>query len=91
MTRVLAGICIVGMIALGCAQPSLLAETHGDAFRSNRDGMVANPEPMGAGVEGLDPRSAERVLENYDKGQKAQEHDRAKTRMKDGIVIGEFE
>ncbi len=77
--------------AAACKHPqSAVGESFGDAYRQNRDAMIANPA-AGAqdGPEGLDPRSAEHVLENYSKGQKAQEHPRAKDGGT-GVILGEI-
>ncbi len=52
-------------------------EHWGESYRANRDAMIANP---GAGwqepAQGIDAKTAEHVLENYTKGQEAQEHRR---------------
>ena len=81
-------LCAVG--ALGCAH-SNLDESWGDAYRASRDAMIENPQAGAqAAPEGLDPRSAEHVLENYSKGQRAQEHPRGGVRGARGILIGEM-
>ena len=55
------------VIAMGCAQ-TLLEETWGQSFRETTGDMIANPD---AGIteaeplEGLDPVTAELVIENY--------------------------
>ncbi len=75
----------------GCNTPSAVGEHYGEAVRANRDAMIANPGAPTPTREGLEARSAEHVLENYSKGQEAQEHRRSNGRKGSGIVIGEFE
>ena len=56
-----------GAIAMGCAQ-TLLEETWGQSFRETTEGMVANPDAgttEAEPIEGLDPVTAELVIENY--------------------------
>jgi hypothetical protein len=62
------GVLLLGVaIAMGCA-PTLLDETWGLSFRETTDGMIANPEAgttEAEPIEGLDPLTAELVVENY--------------------------
>lgn len=54
-------------IAMGCVQ-TLLDETWGQSFREATEGMIANPDAgttEATPVEGLDPVTAELVIENY--------------------------
>ncbi len=54
-------------IAMGCAQ-TLLDETWGESFRETTEGMIANPDAgttEAEPIEGLDPVTAELVIENY--------------------------
>ena len=54
-------------IAMGCAQ-TLLEETWGQVFRETTEGMIANPDAgttEAEPIEGLDPVTAELVIENY--------------------------
>ena len=78
-------------LALGCTHDPYLQQEHGEATRSNMEKMAANPaagfqEPH----EGLEPRSTEHVLENYSKGQQAQEHRRPSDR-RTGVFVGDIE
>ena len=62
------GVSLLGVaIAMGCAQ-TLLEETWGQSFREATEGMTANPDAgttEAAPIEGLDPVTAELVIENY--------------------------
>jgi hypothetical protein len=60
-------------IAMGCAQ-TLLEETWGMSVREATEGMIADPDAgttEAAPMEGLDPLTAELVIENY-KGKKGE-------------------
>ena len=62
------GVSLLGVaIAMGCAQ-TLLEETWGQSFREATESMIANPDAgttEAAPIEGLDPVTAELVIENY--------------------------
>ena len=89
--RTLSILPFVAMLCLaGCKTPSAVGEHYGEAVRANQDAMIVNPTPSREAVEGLDPRSAEHVLDNYSKGQKAQKHPRARGKRGTGILVGEI-
>lgn len=77
-------------LVLGCAheRPTRLDEKFGEAYRASFDAMVENP---GAGwqeaEQGIDAMTAEHVLENYEEGQKAQEHHRPSAGG-DSVIFG---
>jgi hypothetical protein len=74
----------------GCVtEPSEVAEHLGNSQRYLRDAQIENPEPLPGRVDGLDPRSAEHVLENYSKGQKAQEHGESRNRAPGSFIFGD--
>ncbi len=62
------GVSLLGVaIAMGCAQ-TLLDKTWGQSFRETTEGMIANPDAgttEAEPIEGLDPVTAELVIENY--------------------------
>ncbi len=62
------GVSLLGVaIAMGCAQ-TLLEETWGQSYRETTEGMIANPDAgttEAEPIEGLDPVTAELVIENY--------------------------
>ena len=54
-------------VAMGCAQ-TLLEETWGQSYRETTESMIANPDAgttEAEPIEGLDPVTAELVIENY--------------------------
>lgn len=78
-------------LGVACASSHSEVDEHfGNAVRANRAAMIENPEPTRT-ARGLDPNTAEHVVENYDEGQKAQEHGKAMDRRTTGIVIGDFQ
>ena len=62
------GVSLLGVaIAMGCAQ-TLLEETWGQSYRETTESMIANPDAgttEAEPIEGLDPVTAELVIENY--------------------------
>ena len=94
MRRLFAGILMVGLCSwggvTGCAKPTPLDDSWGSTTRANHEAMVVNP---GAGQqaahEGIDPRSAEHVLDNYSKGQKSQEHAGGQKDRRTGVFLGD--
>ncbi len=62
------GVSLLGVaIAMGCAQ-TLLDETWGQSYRETTESMIANPDAgttEAEPIEGLDPVTAELVIENY--------------------------
>jgi hypothetical protein len=88
----LATVTLAGLGLTGCADPSLVEQTYGDAYRTNKHQMTANPEAGSQPLhEGMDPLTTEQVLDAYVRGQKAQEQRRPGKSRGPGIVIGEFE
>lgn len=76
------------VFGLGCAGKKHLSDDFGKAQERAHERMIADPlagtQPS---PEGLDARSAEHVLQNYSKGQKAQQHPRKKGSRGAGIQI----
>ena len=71
-------------IAMGCAQ-TLLEETWGQTFRETTEGMIANPDAgttEAEPIEGLDPVTAELVIENY-----KQKKGEAKFRSQEIVIV----
>ncbi|NNL87205.1 MAG: hypothetical protein HKP27_16195 [Myxococcales bacterium] len=77
------------MSACASDGPTKLDKTWGESLRANREAMVENPN---AGFQeahrGLDAKSAEHVIKNYEKGQDAQEHRRPSKGRATVNVIG---
>ncbi len=87
--RITISLIALGMaFGLGCAGKKHLSPEFGKAQERTHERMIADPlagtQPT---PEGLDARSAEHVLQNYSKGQKAQKHPRPKGRRGTGIQI----
>ncbi len=68
LRRATIGVSLLGVaIAMGCA-PTLLDETWGQSYRETTESMIANPDAgttEAEPIEGLDPVTAELVIENY--------------------------
>ena len=95
MKRVLPMLAAAGLLATACnydgRRPTHLSDAHGDATMANSAAMVEDPAAGNQeAVQGLDGRSAEHVLDNYSKGQSAQEHPRTQKKRGSGILIGEM-
>jgi len=90
MRTVVAALALIALgLGSGCvSEPSEVAEHLGNSQRYLRDAQIENPDPVPGRVDGLDPRSAEHVLENYDKGQKAQEHGKHRGREEGSLLFG---
>lgn len=90
MIRLIAGLFGICLLAGACqTPPSSVDAAWGDAYRANRDAQIENP---GAGwqeaAKGVDPLTAERILENYEEGQDAQEHRRPGRSGRSVNIIG---
>ncbi len=77
--------------ATACASdaPTRLDKTWGDSTRAAHERMVENPNAgFQEAHQGLDAKSAEHVIKNYEKGQDAQEHRRPSKNRSTVNVIG---
>lgn len=85
---ILAALAMAVAFGAGCHGKAHISPNFGNGLHATNEHMIVDPSAgTQAAHEGLDPRSAEHTLDNYSKGQKAQEHPRPRSSNGGGLDI----